>query len=447
MNRTTSFVALSSLSAALLGACSSKSGSEPPPATVTPPPPDDTCTGPCPGSNVKHLIVVIQENHTFDNHFGAYCTAPTGSNPTCTNGPSCCEAAPATDPAGKVPVTLTDEEMGGHDPSHTFACETVEMNGGKMDSYATATCGSPRNVAYSDPALVKPYWDMATNGALADRYFQPVVGQSSSNDMYFARAAFVFSDNDVGPKGALGETCGLASPPGEYTDTTIGDLLTAKGVPWTFYAEGYKAMSDAIAAGTCPKAPADCPAGLGIYPCIFDASDIPFEYYPSTRDNPATMKDLQDFEDAITGGSLPAVSFIKAIGYKTEHPGLRDTLSAGVKFVSDLANLVEASRYQSNTLVLVTYDEGGGYFDHVSPPAASAVDGKPYGTRVPLLAIGPFARKGTVSHTTMEHSSIVKFIEWNWLDGVTGQLKTRDAQVNNLGSMLDPTATGVAVPE
>ena len=67
--------------------------------------------------------------------------------------------------------------------------------------------------------------------------------------------------------------------------------------------------------------------------------------------------------------------------------------------------------------MLVTYDEGGGFFDHVAPPADAAVDHQPYGTRVPLLAIGPFAKKNYVSHVTMEHSSIVKFIEWNWLGG------------------------------
>jgi phospholipase C len=107
---------------------------------------------------------------------------------------------------------------------------------------------------------------------------------------------------------------------------------------------------------------------------------------------------------------------------------------------------IEASAYAANTLVLVTYDEGGGYYDHVAPPPASTVDGKPYGTRVPLFAVGPFARKNFVSHVTMEHSSIVKFIEWNWL-GKTGQLGTRDAAVNNLGSLLDPAKTSVAVPE
>jgi phospholipase C len=94
----------------------------------------------------------------------------------------------------------------------------------------------------------------------------------------------------------------------------------------------------------------------------------------------------------------------------------------------------------------LTYDEGGGFYDHVAPPAASQADGKPYGTRVPTLAIGPFAKKNAISHVQMEHSSIVKFIEWNWLGG-TGQLGTRDKEANNIGSLLDPAATGTAVPE
>ncbi|HEX8794381.1 MAG TPA: alkaline phosphatase family protein, partial [Polyangiaceae bacterium] len=96
------------------------------------------------------------------------------------------------------------------------------------------------------------------------------------------------------------------------------------------------------------------------------------------------------------------------------------------------------------TLVLLTYDEGGGFFDHVAPPPTSSVDNEPYGTRVPTIAIGPFARAGTISHVVMEHSSIVKFIEYNWLKGKTGQLGGRDAQVANIGSLLDPKA---GVPE
>jgi phospholipase C len=115
---------------------------------------------------------------------------------------------------------------------------------------------------------------------------------------------------------------------------------------------------------------------------------------------------------------------------------------------------VEQSSYASSTLVLLTWDEGGGFFDHVPPPApvptTADEDGSgkptPYGTRVPLLAIGPFTRKGTVSHVPMEHSSIVRFLEYNFL-GHVGQLEARDAVVNNMGSLLDPAATGITIPE
>jgi len=397
-------------------------------------------------TSIKHVVVVIQENHTFDDHFGAYCTAPAGSNPSCTDGPACCEAMPQTDPGGHAPVVLTDATMSAYDPPHDSGCESAEMDGGKMDAYATASgCGSPQNVAKADPAVIKPYWDLASKGALADRYFQPIVGQSSANDMYFARASYVFADNSAAPAGAVGMTCDVESAPKQFSGSTIGDLLTAAGVPWAFYADGYAAMQ--AAGGQCPPKPSDCAFALPFYPCAFDPSDVPFEYYASTRDAPATMKDLSAFDAALDGGGLPAVSFVKAIGYKSEHPGHGTTLSAGVTFVTDLVQHVEQSRYSGSTLVLVTYDEGGGYFDHVTPPPPSPVDGKPYGTRVPLLVVGPFARANTVSHVVMEHSSIVRFIEWNFLGGATGQLKERDAVVANLGSLLDPAATGTAVPQ
>jgi phospholipase C len=251
----------------------------------------------------------------------------------------------------------------------------------------------------------------------------------------------------VSPKGALGLGCGLEATPMQYTDRTIGDLLSAQGVPWTLYSEGYQAMSDAVALGTCPAVPGDCPAGLALFPCILDPGDLPFEYFPSSRDNPQTMRDLSAFDDALDQGGLPAFALVRAIGYRSEHPGLRDRLSDGIAFVTGVVDRVMKSRYRDDTLVIVTYDEGGGYFDHVAPPPASAVDGKPYGTRVPFVALGPFARKNSVSHVVLEHSSIVKFLEWNFLGGATGQLGTRDAVVNNLGSVLDPATTGVPVPE
>ncbi len=400
------------------------------------------------GACIPHLVVIVQENQTFDNHFGAYCTAATGSNPTCNTGPACCEAMPATDPAGTVPTVITDAEHAAYDPNHTQVCELSEIDDGKMDMFATAAagCGDPQNVAVADPTVVKPLWDLAAQGALADRYFQPIAGESSSNNMYLARANFEFTDNQAGPADSVGTTCDFEGEGMQFTHATIGDLLTGAGVPWAWFSDGYDAMI--AAKGACPPRPADCPAPVDNYPCSFDPSDVPFEYYKSTVDNPATMKDLSVLEAALSSGTgLPAVSYVKAYGYKSEHPGDEITLSAGVGWATSLIQQIEASPYASTTLVLLTYDEGGGYFDHVPPPAASTVDGKPYGTRIPLLAVGPFARKNFVSHVTMEHSSIVKFIEWNWLGHKTGQLGTRDTVVHNLGSLLDPATTVVAVPE
>ncbi|MGH7283771.1 MAG: phospholipase C [Polyangiaceae bacterium] len=399
-------------------------------------------------SNIQHIVIVVQENHTFDSHFGKYCTAAAGSNPTCNDGPACCEAIPPTDPSGATPVTIDDAMMGSYDPSHVQACENAEMNGGAMDMYTNAPgCGNPMNVGIADATIIKPYWDLAGQNALADRYFQSLSGQSSSNDMYLARANFVFKDNSANPQGAIGAACQIGGTAAQYPDQTIGDLLTTAGVDWAFFAEGYKAASDASAAGKCAASDPACPTPSPYYPCTYDPGDDPFTFYASSVDNSADMKDFADFTAALTSGSgLPAVSWVKGIGYKTEHPGYGDKLSDGVTFVTGVASAVAASSYASSTLLIVTYDESGGYYDHIAPPATSSVDNQPYGPRIPMMAIGPFAKKNYVSHVQMEHGSLVKFIEWNWLGKQTGQLDTRDKVVNNIGDMLDATATGTQVP-
>src|SRR5262249_45708085 len=131
-------------------------------------------------SAIRYLVIIIQENHTFDSYFGTYCTAPPGSNPSCTSGPTCCESAPGIDPgSGTPPAVLDDDANGSYDPHHDQACELVEIDGGRMDQFVTAPgCGDARNFAYVDPALTAPYRQLAQSNALADRFFQPVAGSS-----------------------------------------------------------------------------------------------------------------------------------------------------------------------------------------------------------------------------------------------------------------------------
>jgi phospholipase C len=399
-------------------------------------------------TNIAHVVLIVQENHTFDAYFGRYCTAPAGSNPTCTAGPSCCEAAPDKEPSGASPTTLDDAENAGFDPNHAQSCELGEIDDGKMDHFVTGTsCSSAQNFALAPAAVAQPYWDLATQNALADRWFQPIAGQSSSNDMYFAGAKYVFTDNAYQPA-SNGHGCEVPPTPTiEYAgQTTIADLLLANGHSFAAYAEGYAAM---VAALLCPSPPSDCtmtPIALPTPPCVYQPDDIPFEYYKQFEDDSATMKDLADLATDIQAGKLPSLSYVKRVQYKNEHPGYGTKISMGIAAVQEVVDQIESSPYASDTLVLLTWDEGGGFFDHVAPPPTSKADMQPYGTRVPLLAIGPFARKGTISHVVMEHSSIVKFLELNFL-GATGQLGARDGEVANIGSLLDPAKTGIVVPE
>lgn len=404
-----------------------------------------------PSSAITHVITVMLENHSFDALFGRYCTAAAGSDPSCNDGPACCEAAPPTEPGPlhSAPVALTDSTNGNYDPPHGSTCIQAAVDGGSMDGYVVSSvsgCGNVRNFALATPPEMNIYWNLASQYAIGDRYFHSYAGASFANDMFFARAGWVFNDNAYVPP-TLGQSC-TGGTPHTYTDPTIAGLLVAAGVSWGVYIEGYQSMLSTVGAGnTCPAPPADCPAQSTRYPCTYSPPDIPFAYYPALHMDAGPARDYSLLATHLANGTLPAVSWVRPLGYKTQHPGSGTTLTAGAAFVQSLLDAVLASPYANTTLVLVTYDESGGYFDHVSPPANSAIDGKPYGPRVPMLALGYFARQGFVSHVTMEHSSIVKFIEWNWLGGTTGQLGTRDTVVNNLGSLLDPVRTGTPVPE
>src|SRR6185312_7723081 len=247
------------------------------------------CDGICPVSPINHLVVIVQENHTFDTYFGRYCTAATGSAPTCTDGPACCERAPDTDPGGASPIVLDDHANALYDPNHLSACEADEVDGGKMDHFVDSTlCGDARNFAYADASTVQPYWDLAAGGALADHWFQPVLGQSSSNDMFLFNAHFVFADNGIEPDAPGAQCSVVTSKPMSLGDTnTLGDKLDDGNITWTWYAEGFADMLNATARPGCPDAvgaccpdpPPDCGAGWQLYPCVFDPDDIPAAYY------------------------------------------------------------------------------------------------------------------------------------------------------------------------
>ena len=154
-------------------------------------------------------------------------------------------------------------------------------------------------------------------------------------------------------------------------------------------------MKDAARDGGWPGGADRLPGGAPDLPVrLRSRATCRSQYYPQLRDNPARMRDYSAARDRpATRARCRGGRSSRRIGYQTEHPGLGTTISAGVTFVKKWSTRWRARRTRSDTLVLLTYDEGGGFFDHVAPPPTSTVDDQPYGTRVPLIAIGPFARE------------------------------------------------------
>lgn len=426
-------------------------------------------SGVCQESKIQHVVLIVMENHSFDSYFGRYCQAPAGSDPTCTKGPSCCEAAPAREPRGALPTVLDDATNFATDRDHAQACEVQQINKGKMDGFVTGSagastcfgagpnCANPANWALADATTVGRYWRLADDNALADRYHQPIAGGTASNNMYFATSHYQFVDNDqlpdtIGtPKGCLQGTCVDGQLTTYRGRRTVADVLLESGKTFAMYVDGY---AHAKAGGkSCESVPDDCPYTITNHPvaaqaCKVDASDLPFLYYDQFADGSHT-RDYGALKADLANGKLPSFAYVKPREFRSEHPNV-SKISDGIAFVQNTVTEIANSPYAKSTLVLLTWDEGGGFFDHIAPPPPIDMDDDgnpvPYGTRVPMLAIGKFARRGTVSHVRMEHSSVVRFLEWNFA-GTVGQLAGNDGQVHNLGSLLDPELTVVHTPE
>src|SRR6185437_2177449 len=205
------------------------------------------------------------------------------------------------DPGGYSPGVLDDTSNFAEDRDHEQACEIQEIDNGRMDKYVNGAsgastclgvgpnCSSGNNWELAGTSTVGPYWTLASNNALADRYFQPIAGGTASNNMYFAVAHYQFVDNTVIPN-TVGTPCGSKSYCLDGTPTTyqgvetVADLLLAAGKTFTIYADGFNDAQTAADEGVCEGVPADCPYNSFLHPiasaaCIYDASDIPFLYY------------------------------------------------------------------------------------------------------------------------------------------------------------------------
>jgi acid phosphatase len=361
------------------------------------------------------------------------------------------------------PISLPLSEA-TRDLVHRFYQSQAQINGGRNDRFAAVSDAGGLALGYYDGRAL-PLWRWATEYVLADRFFMAAFGGSYLNHFWLVCActpedrdapaalraeldargllatrtdsptsaltgppAYV-RDGDVTPDGFSVNT---EQPPWQpsrvppardgdprgtdpklhtlppQTQRTIGDTLSAKGVTWAWYAGAWNA---ALADGMQPPdAPRKVMATVANGAPYFVTHHQPFNYFarfaPGTADRERHLKDYADLTAAIERGTLPQVAFYKPQGTLNEHPGYADVL-AGDIHLAELIAKIKAGPLWSSTAIIVTYDENGGFWDHLPPPTG---DRWGPGTRIPTLIISPLARRGFVDHTPYDTTSIIKFI-------------------------------------
>ncbi len=422
---------------------------------------------------IDHIIVVFSENHTFDNLYGLFAGANGLAHPDA--------IIPQVDLDGEVYETLPqpvnadvtppvpdtrfpdslpnapfmidqfvpiDEEVPSS--SHLFYQHQLQINDGRMDRYVAwgDTGGLPMGYYNTTELPLHPY---ARDYTLADNFFTGAFGGSMLNHFWLVCActptwpdapADIVAEPVLDPEGKLtGLTRdGEVTPDGyavntsqpfyrpyqagtddshrmpPQTEPTIGERLTEAGQSWAWYAGGW---NDALAGNPDPT---------------FVYHHQPFVFFEQYADGTSAktehLLDELDFVASVADGTLPAVSFVKPLGKYDEHAGY-STIFDSERHVAELIEHVKASAVWERTAIIVTYDDFGGWYDHVAPPV---VDRWGPGGRVPAIIISPYARRNFIDHTLYDHTSILKFIEWRYgLEPLT----ERDAAANNLLAAFD----------
>jgi phospholipase C len=357
-----------------------------------------------PATPIEHLVVLMQENHTFDNYFGTF--------PGADGLPSdVCQPLDVTDPSQGCIKPYHINQPRTSDPDHSSQAAREAYNDGLMDGFAAAQVNrnlDPRaTMGYWDGNDLPLYWNLATDYTLADRFFSSALGASQTNHMFWI----------------AGQSGGGGGIPKEgFSVPTIFDRLEAAGVTWKMYVQNFD-----------PTVTFRSSENHG--PQVIWA---PLLAFPRFIDNPALRShivDLSEYFDDLSNGTLPAVSYIVPSGSSEHPPG---NVTTGQNFGASLITALMRSEAWSQSLFVLTHDDWGGYYDHVGPPQ---VDAEGYGFRVPALFVSPYSRRGEIDHTVYDYTSILRFIENNWH---VEPLTARDASANSIAAGLDfsqpPTA-------
>ncbi|MGN6870420.1 MAG: alkaline phosphatase family protein [Solirubrobacteraceae bacterium] len=383
---------------------------------------------------IRHVVIIMQENRSFDSYFGTYPGADGIPGLAGNPGTVPCVRDTATGSCVRPFHDLQDRSLGG---PHSFAAANLDENGGKMDGFVDeqnagmAGCertfnpncgnagGTPDVMGYHDGSDIPNYWAYAHDFVLQDHMFESDASWSLPSHLYMVSEWSAYCSLKGDPRSCRAATENPGYPPDfarrlgvavptdpNYAWTDLTYLLHKNGISWGYYV--YKGSEpDCDSNGTLTCAPINQDAKT---PGIWN----PLPYFTDVQqdDQLGNIKSLSNFYADARTGNLPAVSWITPNGRVSEHPpGL---ITTGETYVTSLINAIMQSPDWSSTAIFLAWDDWGGFYDHVMPPQ---VDEQGYGLRVPGLVISPYARQGVVDHQTLSFDAYVKFIEDDFLGG------------------------------
>lgn len=326
---------------------------------------------------IQNIVIVLQENHTFDNYFGTYPGAEgiIGKNICLPEKPSSSNCVSPFHDTNLTPV----------DMNHNWTSAHMDYNGGKMDGFVYSE-GSSETLGYYDRVDIPRYWSAADNYVLCDRYFTSAMSESAPNHLFLVAGTCGGIIDDNVPKT-------IKFPP-------IFEQLDQNEITWKVY--GFTNW---------------------------------YKSFAYVENNPKVQNNFSSsFIQDLKAGNLPQVSWIIGAPGGDEHPPANIGLGEN-SVAKDVINAIGASPIWKSVAIFVTWDDFGGFYDHVAPPQ---VDQFGYGFRVPCLVISPYSKQGYVDSTTNDHTSILKFVEKRF---TLNSLSTRDRAANDFSEAFDFSAS------
>ena len=374
---------------------------------------------------IAHIVIIMQENRSFDHYFGTYPGAD--GIPMRNRAPTVCADDPMT---GQCIPPFHDSNDINYGGPHGAASAILDINGGKMNGFIKAViegrknyCSNPRTpgcthseqgpdaMGWHDAREIPNYWAYAQNFVLHDRMFEPTSSFSLPAHLFMVSGWSATCSNPDNPMScrdniinpAAGLTSGSRREDYAWTDLTY--MLHKHNVSWGYYlTEGIEpdCRNDQM---FCDEQPLklDVPGVMN-----------PLVNFTTVHDNGQMdhIRETQAFLTDLKTNKLPAVAWIIPENGVSEHPP--SSVHAGQAYVTGLINAIMQSRDWEHTIILLAWDDWGGFYDHVLPPT---VDENGYGLRVPALLISPYAKKGYIDHQTLSFDAYLKLVEDIFLDG------------------------------